>query len=113
MREALSRLSWTVACACLTVGAAGAAPLVTGKVSARNGTPLSGVQVQVEIRTVRTAGRTDDQGSFQFDVAGLFSTAELRDAAGLMLIFTKPGFESHQGVTPYHVAGLAVRKRVA
>jgi len=90
----MNRLACAAACACLAAGAASAGPLVSGKVSTRNGTPLPDVQVQVEIRTVRTAGQTDGQGNFQFDAAALFSAAELRDAAGLMLIFSKPGFES-------------------
>jgi hypothetical protein len=70
-----------------------AAPLVGGTVTARNGAPLADVQVQVEIRTVRTAASTDAQGRFQLDAATLFSAGELRDAAGMMLKFSKPGFQ--------------------
>jgi hypothetical protein len=77
----------------LLAGTALAAPVVSGKVSARNGTPLADVQVQVEIRSMRSAARTDAQGSFRFDAATLFSAAELGDASGLMLRFSKPGFE--------------------
>jgi hypothetical protein len=89
----MMRVIFIVACASLCLGVAGAAPLVTGTVTARNGTALADVQVQVEIRTVKTIPPTDERGQFQFDAATLFPGAELRDAGGLMLKFSKPGFQ--------------------
>ena len=90
----MMRVILIVVCASLCVGVAGAAPLVSGTVTARNGTALAEVQVQVEIRNVKTIPATDAQGRFQFDAATLFPAAELRDAGGLMLKFSKPGFQS-------------------
>jgi hypothetical protein len=79
-------------CAWLVAGAAGAEPLVSGSVTARGGTPLADVQVQVEIRTVKNAASSDAQGQFHFDAAALFPPGELRDADRLMLKFSKPDF---------------------
>lgn len=93
LREAMKRLISTILCALISAGAAAAAPLVNGTVTARNGTPLADVQVQVEIRTVQTLPPSDSQGHFQFDAAALFPAGELHDAGGrLMLKFSKPGF---------------------
>jgi hypothetical protein len=89
----VSRIASIAACLGWLAGAAGAAPLVSGKVSARDGTPLVDVQVQAEIRSTRAAAQSDAQGNFKFDAGALFSSAELRDASGLMLIFSKPGFQ--------------------
>jgi hypothetical protein len=80
-------------CAWLLATEAAAAPLVTGTVTARNGTPLAEVTVQVELRTARTSTPTDAQGMFRFDAATLFPAADLRDASGLMLKFSKPGYQ--------------------
>lgn len=77
----MMRVIFIVVCASLCLGVAGAAPLVTGTVTARNGTALANVQVQVEIHNVTTIPPTDAQGRFQFDAATLFPGAELRDAA--------------------------------
>lgn len=68
-------------------------PLVTGTVTARNSTPLAEVQVQVEIRSVKTSAPSDSQGRFQFDAATLFPVGELRDAGGLMLKLSKAGYQ--------------------
>lgn len=93
MREAVRLLAWAaIGAACLVTDAA-AAPLVSGRVTARNGPPLSGVQVQVEIRRLQTAKPTDEQGHFEFDGATLFDAGELRDAGGLMLEFSKAGYQ--------------------
>ena len=88
------RVAFIVVCASLCVGTARGAPLVSGTVTARNGTALTEVQVQVEIRDVKTISPTDAQGGFQFDAATLFSAGELRGAGGLMLKFSKPGYQS-------------------
>lgn len=81
------------ALAALTIASsAAAAPVVTGTIAARNGTPLADVQVQVEIRRVQDAGSSDAQGGFKFDAGALFSKSELRDGGALMLRFSKPGF---------------------
>ena len=85
-------LSCAAICVLLLTAKLSAAPLVSGTVTARNGTPLADVEVQVELRSVRTSAPTDAQGRFQFDAATLFSAAELRDASGLMLKFAKPGY---------------------
>ena len=77
----------------LLAAEAAAAPLVSGTVTARNGTPLADVTVQVELRTARTSTPTDAQGTFRFDAATLFPAADLRDATGLMLKFSKPGYQ--------------------
>jgi hypothetical protein len=90
----MMRIILQVACTSLWFGVAAAAPIVSGTVTARNGTSLSEVQVQVEIRNVKTVPATDAQGRFQFDAAALFPAAELRNAGGLMLKFSKPGFQS-------------------
>jgi hypothetical protein len=73
---------------------AASAPLIRGTVTARNGTPITDVQVQVEIASTVTAAPTDAQGQFQFDAGTLFSSTELRNAGGLMVKLSKPGFES-------------------
>lgn len=93
LRNAIKHLLCIILCALISTGAAIAAPLVSGTVTARNGTPLADVQVQAEIRAVQTLPPSDTQGHFQFDAATLFSAGELRDAGGrLMLTFSKPGF---------------------
>lgn len=81
-----------VAAGALFAAAAAAAPLISGTVTARNGAPLADVQVQAEIASTQTAAPSDPQGRFQFDAGALFSSAELRQAGGLMLKLTKPGF---------------------
>ena len=86
-------LAWAVIGSTCLVAEVAAAPLMSGRVTARNGTPLPDVQVQVEIRRVQTAKPTDAQGRFEFDAATLFETGELRDAGALMLKFSKPGYE--------------------
>ena len=90
----MMRVIFLVLCVSFCVRVAEAAPLVSGTVTTRNGTALAEVQVQVEIRNVKTIPPTDAQGRFQFDAATLFPGAELRDAGGLMLKFSKPGFQS-------------------
>jgi hypothetical protein len=93
VREAVKRIVFAVVCAFSCAGGGTAAPIVSGTVTARNGTALAEVQVQVEIRSVKTVPPTDAQGRFEFDATTLFSAAELRDAGGLMLKFSKPGFQ--------------------
>lgn len=93
LRLRLRYCSYVAPAAWLFASGALAAPLVSGTVAARTGAPLADVQVQVEIRSVKTAGSTDLNGHFQFDAAKLFSPGELRDALGLMLMFSKPGFQ--------------------
>jgi hypothetical protein len=85
-----------VALAAAAAFAAGvsAAPLISGTVTARNGAPIAGVQVQVEISSTKTAPPTDDHGAFQFDAGALFSSSELRDAPGLLVTFSKPGLQA-------------------
>lgn len=81
-------------CVWLLAGAAAAAQRLSGTVTARNGTPLSDVQVRAVIRSEQIAVPTDAQGRFQLDPATLFSDWELRDAGGLLTLkFIKPGFQ--------------------
>jgi hypothetical protein len=89
----MKRILLAFACAVSLVDRVGAAPVVSGTVTARNGTPVADVQVQVEIRTVKTVAPTDTQGRFQFDAVTLFPSAELRNAGGLVLKFSRPGFQ--------------------
>jgi len=77
----------------LLATSAAAAPLISGTVTAHNGTPIADVKVQAEIRSTVIAAPTDAQGRFQFDAGTLFSSTELRNAGGLMLKLTKPGFQ--------------------
>lgn len=100
MRQTLTHVILSAVCAALLTEAAGAAPLVSGTVTARNGTPLADVQVQVEISTAHTATPSDAQGRFQFDAATLFSPKELRSAGGLILKFSKSGFQPVNHMVP-------------
>lgn len=105
----MSRLADIVMCTLFLVGTAGAAPIVNGKVSARNGTPLPDVRVQVEIRgEVRTAAHTDARGDFQFDAAALIPLAKLRDISGFMLLFSKRGFEPANKLLRLDVPGSVI-----
>jgi hypothetical protein len=93
-REARVLSAVLAATGALLATSAAAVPLISGTVTARNGTPLADVQVQVEIASTATAAPTDAHGRFQFDAGTLFSSTELRDAGGLMLKLAKPGFQS-------------------
>ena len=86
----MRRLVCAMICGSFIASGVAAAPVVSGTVTARNGTPLGDVQVQVVILTVQTAAPTDAQGRFQFDAATLFPAGELH---WLTLKFSKPGFQ--------------------
>lgn len=95
LREIVKLAVCVTICAWLCLaGSAAAGPLVDGKVTARNGTPLPGVSVRVEIGSEAAAEPTDAQGHFALDAAGMFSADELRRAeGGMMLKFSKTGFD--------------------
>ncbi len=94
MRAAVIRLAWISAAIAWSVGNAVAAPFFAGRVTARNGTPLADVRVQVEIRHVATARSTDAQGHFEVDAGTLFPANELRDVDRVMIELSKPGFQA-------------------
>jgi len=76
--------------ALLAAAAARAEPTLAGTVTLRDGSPLAGVQVLLELRSRKPAARTDAQGRFAFDAATLFPAAELNAAPALTLVFTLP-----------------------
>jgi len=92
MRKPINYIGCTILGLSLIAESAVAAPFISGIVSARNGTPLEGVHIQVDIRTSHSAPPSDPQGHFQFDSAPLFTVQELRAASGLTLTFSKTGF---------------------